>query len=130
MDQVSEKNKMIEYKIKQLFKILNCYDLDGYAVPKNDEFFSEYSIPNRLMNISGFLIKEKKGILEANSKDVENAKSNSLSEPMINRLILTSEKMDQLSQDVEKIAQMPDPLNQELESWSNPSNGLNFSKIS
>ena len=45
---------MIEYKIKQLFKILNCYDLDGYAVPKNDEFFSEYSIPNRLMNISGF----------------------------------------------------------------------------
>ncbi len=54
MDQVSEKNKMIEYKIKQLFKILNCYDLDGYAVPKNDEFFSEYSIPNRLMNISGF----------------------------------------------------------------------------
>ena len=83
-----------------------------------------------LMNISGFLIKEKKGILEANSKDVENAKSNSLSEPMINRLILTSEKMDQLSQDVEKIAQMPDPLNQELESWSNPSNGLNFSKIS
>jgi gamma-glutamyl phosphate reductase len=49
---------------------------------------------------------------------------------MINRLILTSEKIDQLSQDVEKIAQMPDPLNQELEIWDNPSNGLRFSKVS
>ena len=49
---------------------------------------------------------------------------------MINRLILTSEKIDQLSQDVEKIAQMPDPLNQTLENWTNPSNGLQFSKVS
>ena len=83
-----------------------------------------------LMNISGFLLTHKDDILKANQIDVERAKSNNLSEPMINRLILTSEKIDHLSRDVEKIAQMPDPLNQELEIWDNPSNGLRFSKVS
>ena len=45
-----------------------------------------------LMNISGFLLTHKDDILKANQIDVERAKSNNLSEPMINRLILTSEK--------------------------------------
>ena len=83
-----------------------------------------------LMNISGFLLSKKSEILEANQLDVERATSNNVSSPMINRLILTSEKIDQLSKDVEKIAQMQDPLNQILENWTNPSNGLKFSKVS
>lgn len=49
---------------------------------------------------------------------------------MVNRLILTDMKINQLAQDVEKIAQMADPLNQELEKWSNSTNGLQFSKVS
>ena len=83
-----------------------------------------------LMNISGFLSLHKNDILQANQIDVERAKANNLSEPMVNRLVLTSDKIDQLSSDVEKIAQMPDPLGQELETWTNSSNGLQFSKVS
>ena len=83
-----------------------------------------------IMNISGFLLTKKNEILEANQLDIDRAKSKKISAPMINRLILTSEKIDQLSRDVEKIAQMPDPLNQTLENWTNPSNGLQFSKVS
>ena len=83
-----------------------------------------------LMNISGFLSLHKNEILQANQIDVERAKANNLSEPMVNRLVLTSDKIDQLSSDVEKIAQMPDPLGQELETWTNSSNGLQFSKVS
>ena len=83
-----------------------------------------------LMNISGLLVARKQEILQANQIDVDRAKQNNLSAPMINRLILTDAKIDQLAQDVEKIAQMPDPLNQTLENWTNPSNGLQFSKVS
>ena len=83
-----------------------------------------------LMNISGFLVARKQEILQANQIDVDRAKQNNLSAPMVNRLILTDVKIDQLAQDVEKIAQMADPLNQELEKWSNPINGLQFSKVS
>jgi len=38
-------------KFKRLFE---RYKIDGYIVPKNDEFFSEYSSHNRLKNISNF----------------------------------------------------------------------------
>ena len=40
--------------IKDLKKILKKYNVDGYIVPKNDEFFSEYAYPNRLESISNF----------------------------------------------------------------------------
>ena len=64
-----------------------------------------------LMNISGFLVARKQEILQANQLDVDRAKQNNLSAPMVNRLILTDMKINQLAQDVEKIAQMADPLN-------------------
>lgn len=83
-----------------------------------------------LMNISGFLVTRKKEILQANQLDLDRAQQNNLSKPMINRLALTEAKIDQLARDVETIAQMADPLNQELEKWSNPINGLQFSKVS
>ena len=40
--------------IKDLKKLLKKYNIDGYIVPKNDEFFSEYAYPNRLESISNF----------------------------------------------------------------------------
>ena len=70
-----------------------------------------------LMNISGFLVTRKKEILQANQLDLDRAQQNNLSKPMINRLALTEVKIDQLARDVETIAQMADPLNQELEKW-------------
>ena len=83
-----------------------------------------------LMNISGFLQINIPQILEANKLDIENAKKNNTSEAMINRLILNEEKIKKLCGDVEKIALMPDPLNQILEKWVNSNNGLAFEKIS
>ena len=43
-------------KIEKLRKILNREKIDGYIVPKNDEFFAEYipSHNDRLKFISGF----------------------------------------------------------------------------
>jgi len=41
------KNKDSKKKFKQ-------YDIDGYIIPKNDEYFSEYARNDRLKNITGF----------------------------------------------------------------------------
>ena len=57
-------------KIKKLKNFFKIYNLDGYLVPKNDEFFGEY-IPNHKDNLkfisnfsgsSGFalILKKKK----------------------------------------------------------------------
>ena len=45
---------MIEIRLKKLKDQLKKYNLDGYVVPKNDEFFSEYSAKDRLKIISNF----------------------------------------------------------------------------
>ena len=45
---------MILKKIKILRNKFKRYDIDGYIVPKNDEYFSEYPKNDRLKNITGF----------------------------------------------------------------------------
>ena len=45
---------MIAERIKKLKKSFNQFGIDGYVVPKNDEFFSEYAQKNRLQLISNF----------------------------------------------------------------------------
>ena len=42
---------MISKRIKLLKKKFSKYNIDGYIVPKNDEFFSEYAAQDRLKNI-------------------------------------------------------------------------------
>ena len=45
---------MIINRIKILRKKFKDFKIDGYIIPKNDEFFSEYAENNRLKNISNF----------------------------------------------------------------------------
>ena len=45
---------MTEDRIKKLRDNFNKYKIDGYVVPKNDEYFSEYSEINRIKTISNF----------------------------------------------------------------------------
>ena len=51
MDKIPKKTKKMIKKLIQKFKI---YGVDGYIIPKNDEFFSEYSNKDRLKFISNF----------------------------------------------------------------------------
>jgi len=45
---------MIKKKLEKLRKLINKNNLDGYVIPKNDEFFSEYAVKDRLKIISNF----------------------------------------------------------------------------
>ena len=45
---------MIKKRISKLRDRFKEFDIDGYIVPKNDEFFSEYSQKDRLKTISNF----------------------------------------------------------------------------
>ena len=45
---------MITNRIKVLRKKFKDFQIDGYIIPKNDEFFSEYAENDRLKNISNF----------------------------------------------------------------------------
>ena len=45
---------MIKSRLKKLKDQFVKFNLDGYVIPKNDEFFSEYSNKDRLGFISNF----------------------------------------------------------------------------
>jgi Xaa-Pro aminopeptidase len=53
MDKVSKKNQMSN-RIEILRNKFLKYNIDGYVIPKNDEYFTEYSKTNRLKIISNF----------------------------------------------------------------------------
>ena len=50
MDKISKKIKVI----KNIKKFIKDNDLDGYIVPKNDAFFTEYSKINNLQKVTLF----------------------------------------------------------------------------
>ena len=54
MDKISKENQMIKNRIKVLREKFKGLEIDGYIIPKNDEFFSEYAENDRLKNISNF----------------------------------------------------------------------------
>ena len=54
MDKISKKNKVINKRINILKKEFIKFNIDGYIIPKNDEFFSEYAAIDRLKVISNF----------------------------------------------------------------------------
>ena len=45
---------MIKNRIKKLKKLIKINNLDGYIIPKNDAYFSEYSSPDRLKILTNF----------------------------------------------------------------------------
>ena len=45
---------MIKIKIKKLRQLIIHHKIDGYIVPKNDKYFSEFAYPDRLKTISNF----------------------------------------------------------------------------
>ena len=53
MDKISKENKMIK-EIQILRGKFKKYNIDGYIVPRNDDYFTEYSKINRLKIISNF----------------------------------------------------------------------------
>ena len=47
---------MILNKISKLKNLFSRYQIDGYVIPKNDEFFSEFDRFDRLNKISNFIL--------------------------------------------------------------------------
>ncbi len=72
---------MISQKLKKLKNKFYHYRVDGYIIPKNDEYFSEFDKKNKLKTITGFdgsfglaVILKKKNFLFVDGRYVEQAK--------------------------------------------------------
>lgn len=68
-------------------------------------------------------------IIEANAKDLENAKTMNLSSAMLERLMLDEKRIEAMAKSVEEIAALRDPVGRVLDGWVNE-NGLKIEKVS
>jgi glutamate-5-semialdehyde dehydrogenase len=76
-----------------------------------------------LLNIADRLKSRQKEVLQANEKDHEAGRRNGLSEALLDRLLLTPERLEGLAGDVRNVVMLPDPVGEVLDMRTMP-NGL------
>lgn len=74
------------------------------------------------------LIKSAKVILRKNQKDLALARRDGLSSAMIDRLTLTSKRIQEMAEGLNTVAGLPDPIGRVESTWRRP-NGLKISKV-
>lgn len=81
-----------------------------------------------LQAMAGAIREDAAAILAANARDIEQAKANGLSGPMLDRLLLDDARLEAMAQGVETVAAIPDPLGVATSRWTRP-NGLDISRV-
>lgn len=76
-----------------------------------------------LLQAAADLRKNASAIIEANQKDVENARNNQMPEPLIDRLMLNEARIDSMAKGLEDVAALDDPVGEVLSMKKRP-NGL------
>ncbi|WP_295206668.1 glutamate-5-semialdehyde dehydrogenase [uncultured Brevundimonas sp.] len=78
--------------------------------------------------LSARLKAAEPALLAANSRDVEAARMNGMTEALIDRLSLSPARIAGMAEAVATIAAVPDPLGVETERWT-PANGLDIARV-
>jgi glutamate-5-semialdehyde dehydrogenase len=81
-----------------------------------------------LINAAEFLWKSRSEIMLANSKDIEFGKTKSLSDAMLDRLMLDETRVQSIKESMQAVAEQAEPVGQVMEEWNRP-NGLNIQRI-
>jgi glutamate-5-semialdehyde dehydrogenase len=103
--------------------------LIGIKSRKASERKVDINTKNKVLNFYAKLLdKEKKLILRENLKDVKFAKNKGIKENLIRRLEIDEIKLKNISNSINKISKLKDPVNVTLKKWSRP-NGLNIKRV-
>ena len=103
------------------------------GVKARDAAFILKNIPtnlknNALMRMADELEEQSEQIVEANKKDLENAKNNNLEQAKVDRLVLNSEKIHKIAEGLREIAVVSDPINEVISMWRRP-NGMDIGLV-
>jgi glutamate-5-semialdehyde dehydrogenase len=75
-----------------------------------------------LTDIADDLLAKKDDVLTANKLDYEEAEASGMNAAMLDRLLLTAERLQSMAQDVLTVAALPDPVGEVLEMRTLPNN--------
>ena len=100
---------------------------------KNNHVFisnSEHEKRNKVISdFSDLILENINSIMEANERDLINARKNLVKDSYLDRLKLDEKRIILMAEGLKNVENLPDPLNKTLASWKRP-NGLKISRIS
>ena len=76
-----------------------------------------------LLNLAALLRSDQADVLSANLSDYQEAKSDGMNDSLLDRLLLTSERLNGTADEVQRVAELTDPIGEVIETNSQP-NGL------
>ncbi|MDL2281000.1 glutamate-5-semialdehyde dehydrogenase [Selenomonadales bacterium OttesenSCG-928-I06] len=80
-----------------------------------------------LLAMADALENNKDIILKANSVDIENGEKNGLTKALLDRLLLTEQRIIDIADGLRQVASLPDPIGEVMSGWQRP-NGLKIYK--
>lgn len=98
----------------------------GLAARKASRILARLSTEDKnrvLLNLAGLLRSDQAAVLSANLSDYQEAKSDGMDESLLDRLLLTSERLNGTADEVQRVAELTDPIGEVIETNSQP-NGL------
>jgi glutamate-5-semialdehyde dehydrogenase len=98
----------------------------GLAARKASRILARLSTEDKnrvLLNLVGLLRSDQADVLSANLSDYQEAKSDGMDESLLDRLLLTSERLNGTADEVQRVAELTDPIGEVIETNLQP-NGL------
>ncbi|MCI5607260.1 MAG: glutamate-5-semialdehyde dehydrogenase [Spirochaetia bacterium] len=84
---------------------------------------------NRSLNaVAKALDTHREEIISANKIDIENGRSNGMSESLIDRLMLDNKRIDSIIESLKNVISQTDPIGEETSGWKTP-NGLTIRQV-
>ncbi|WP_342431367.1 glutamate-5-semialdehyde dehydrogenase [Neobacillus sp. FSL H8-0543] len=81
-----------------------------------------------LAKMADQLLNEKEFILKENAKDIQAGKDKGISESLLDRLLLTGERIDQIADAISQLIKLEDPIGETVDAWERP-NGLQIQTV-
>ena len=81
-----------------------------------------------LRECASFIADGRHDILSANAKDMQAAEEKGVTPALLDRLRLSSRRIDDIVQGIETIIELADPVGQIMDEWTRP-NGLRFQRV-
>lgn len=81
-----------------------------------------------LLKMADYLVTKKEWIVSENAKDIEAGKEKGLSPSLLDRLLLTNERINQIVEGVRQVVRLADPIGETVEAWERP-NGLQIKTV-
>lgn len=107
---------------------LNKLLLNAKIASKEIVKLSNKEVNEIIYKISDNLINNLEYIISENKKDLENGVKSGLSNAMIDRLMIDEKRLTAIANDMKKVADLPDVIDDIIEEYNRP-NGLNIKKV-